>query len=88
MITFKEFLKENSSCHSQFFSHVFFSKEDFNKPNLMLKEREVSEIVFMIYVPRGTGLEAKNVRKSTWLNPLVDGEEARKMMGKNIFCRL
>ena len=50
--------------------------------NLMVKEREVSEIVFMIYVPRGTGLEAKNVRKSTWLNPLVDGEEARKMIGK------
>ncbi|XP_041460018.1 uncharacterized protein LOC121411386 isoform X1 [Lytechinus variegatus] len=57
------------------------TKKDFTKPNLMLKEREVSEIVFMIYVPRGTGLEAKNVRKSTWLNPLVDGEEARKMMG-------
>eukprot|EP00057_Strongylocentrotus_purpuratus_P014901 XP_011669375.1 PREDICTED: UPF0329 protein ECU05_1680/ECU11_0050-like [Strongylocentrotus purpuratus] len=59
------------------------TKKDFNKPNLMLKEREVSEIVFMIYVPRGTGLEAKNVRKSTWLNPLVDGEEARKMMGND-----
>lgn len=59
------------------------TKKDFNKPNLMLKEREVSEIVFMIYVPRGTGLEAKNVRKSTWLNPLVDGEEARKMLGSD-----
>ncbi|XP_071510909.1 uncharacterized protein [Diadema antillarum] len=57
------------------------TKKDFNKPNLMLKEREVSEIVFMIYVPRGSGLQPKEVRKSTWLNPLVDGEEARKMLG-------
>eukprot|EP00794_Sanderia_malayensis_P007128 gene7128-7933_t len=40
-------------------------------------KKQVTEIAFYIYVPKGTQL--KNTRKSTWLNPLVDGDEATRM---------
>lgn len=35
---------------------------------------QVVEIAFQIYVPKGTKLT--DTRKSTWLNPIVDGDEA------------
>ena len=47
---------------------------------------DVVEISFQIYVPRGTKLE--NTRQSTWMNPLIKGEEAMKLIGKKgkLFC--
>ncbi|XP_072039356.1 LOW QUALITY PROTEIN: uncharacterized protein [Amphiura filiformis] len=57
------------------------TKKDPDKPHLKLKEKDVVETAFMIYVPPGTGLKIDNLRSSTWLNPLVKGEEARKLMG-------
>jgi len=36
--------------------------------------------VFEIYKPEGTGII--NDRKSTWLHPIVDGEDAMKMLGR------
>ncbi len=37
----------------------------------------MAEIAFNIYVPKGTKLT--DTRKSTWLNPLVDGDEAARI---------
>ncbi|KAI0211917.1 hypothetical protein LSAT2_003224 [Lamellibrachia satsuma] len=44
-----------------------------------LYKNEVMEVMFQLYPPRGTGLS--NVRRSTWMSPLVDGEEALKLLG-------
>ena len=44
-----------------------------------LKKREVLDLVFEIYKPEGTGIG--NDRKSTWLHPIVDGEDAMKLLG-------
>lgn len=38
------------------------------------------DVVFEIYKPEGTGII--NDRKSTWLHPIVDGEDAMKMLGR------
>lgn len=45
-----------------------------------LKKREVLDIVFEIYKPEGTGI--KNDRRSTWLHPIIDGEDAMKLLGE------
>ena len=42
-------------------------------------KHETLEITFQIYPPSGCAIE--NRRKSTWLNPIIDGEEAMKLMG-------
>ena len=39
-------------------------------------------LLFYIYVPQATGL--KNTRQSTWMNPIIDGVEAKKLLGKFI----
>ncbi|KAF6029011.1 IQCM [Bugula neritina] len=46
------------------------------------KKREVLDVVFEIYKPEGTGII--NDRKSTWLHPIVDGEDAMKMLGSDM----
>lgn len=38
---------------------------------------QIVEIAFQIYVPKGTKLT--DTRKSTWLNPIIDGDEAAMM---------
>ena len=53
-----------------------------------LTEKEVIEITFMIYVPQGSNLRLEDTRKSTWLNPLVDGKEAKKLMGKRLILNV
>ena len=35
---------------------------------------QIVEIAFQIYVPKGTKLSS--TRQSTWMNPIVDGDEA------------
>ena len=50
------------------------------KQSAGLHKHEVLEIAFQIYPPRGTGII--NTRKSTWLNPIIDGEEAIKLVGE------
>lgn len=44
-----------------------------------LLKPEVMELVFYIYTPKATGLP--NNRQSTWLNPIIDGVEAKKLIG-------
>lgn len=46
-----------------------------------LNKREVLDIVFEIYKPEGTGIF--NDRRSTWLHPIVDGEDAMKLLGES-----
>ena len=60
---------------------VFIITEDGKKLETKLNEKEVIEVTFMIYVPQGSNLKLQDTRKSTWLNPLVDGKEAKKLMG-------
>ena len=45
-----------------------------------LLKLEVMEVAFHLYAPRGTGII--NNRKSTWMNPIIDGEEAIKFRGQ------
>lgn len=40
------------------------------------------EILFQIYVPKGTGMKLSDVRKSTWLNPLNDGQDIMQLLSK------
>ncbi len=40
------------------------------------------EVVFQIYIPKGTGLTLTDVRKSTWMNPLIDGQDVKKILSK------
>ncbi|KAL5011451.1 hypothetical protein ScPMuIL_010002 [Solemya velum] len=42
-------------------------------------KQEVIDLIFYIYVPKATGLT--NTRQSTWMNPIINGVEARKLMG-------
>ncbi|XP_038055363.1 uncharacterized protein LOC119727530 isoform X2 [Patiria miniata] len=59
------------------------TKKDGKKLDAKLNEKEVIEVTFMIYVPQGSNLKLQETRKSTWLNPLVDGKEAKKLMGSD-----
>ncbi|XP_031551297.1 uncharacterized protein LOC116288619 isoform X2 [Actinia tenebrosa] len=47
-----------------------------------LTKAEAVEILFQIYVPRGTGMKLSDVRKSTWLNPLNDGQDIMQLLSK------
>ena len=49
-----------------------------------LKKKELLDMVFYIYVPNAAGLE--NTRCSTWMAPIIDGVEARKLIGMPIGC--
>ena len=45
-----------------------------------LKKHEAMNLLFYIYVPPATGLT--NTRQSTWMNPIINGVEAKKLIGK------
>ncbi|BFZ24409.1 hypothetical protein BsWGS_27448 [Bradybaena similaris] len=44
-----------------------------------LTKRQVLDVIFYIYVPPAAGLEG--TRHSTWMNPIVDGQEAGQLLG-------
>ena len=46
----------------------------------MFTKQDVVNIAFHIYVPAGTGLY--HIRASTWMNPLINDEEAIKLIGR------
>lgn len=58
---------------------IFFTEKPRSKQGT-LKKKEVLDIIFEIYKPEGTGMSGD--RKSTWLHPIVDGEDAMKLLGK------
>ena len=41
------------------------------------------DIIYFIYPPVAT--KVKSTRMSTWLNPMVDGEDAMKLKGEFFF---
>lgn len=47
-----------------------------------LTKSEAVEVTFQIYIPKGTGLTLADVRKSTWMNPLIDGQDVKKILSK------
>ncbi|XP_070198029.1 uncharacterized protein [Littorina saxatilis] len=53
--------------------------ETLSRKSSGLKRQEILDVVFYIYTPRAAGLE--NTRQSTWMNPIIDGVEARRLIG-------
>ncbi|KAL4230907.1 hypothetical protein ACF0H5_011282 [Mactra antiquata] len=47
-----------------------------------LKKHEAINLLFYIYVPKATGLE--NTRQSTWMNPIINGIEAKKLIDSGV----
>ena len=47
-----------------------------------LTKAEAVEVLFQIYVPKGTKMKLADVRKSTWLNPLDDGKDIMQLLSK------
>lgn len=47
-----------------------------------LTKAEAVEVLFQIYVPKGTKLNLANIRKSTWLNPLDNGRDLMQLLSK------
>lgn len=48
-----------------------------------LPKPDALEMVFQVYKPRGTDLH--DSRKSTWMHPIVNGVDAIKLVGKNVY---
>ena len=47
---------------------------EYNYKEIDYTREDIIDIAFHIYVPRGTHL--KNTRVSTWMNPIVDNDDA------------
>lgn len=45
-----------------------------------LRKQEVLDVVFYVYVPLAAGLDG--TRMSTWMSPIIDGVEARRLIGR------
>ena len=67
----------NFDLFKRFFSSFAASAKGHN-----LTKAEAVEVLFQIYVLKGTGLKLSNVRKSTWMNPLVNGQDAMHLLSK------
>jgi len=66
----------------------FLSKKKKHSPTALSQE-DVIEIAFYIYIPVGARMENQNTRSSTWLTPIIEGEEGLKLIGKmNILLNL
>lgn len=67
----------------------FFS--DSGVRNLSLNKTQVVEIAFMLYPPVGLKLITAAAPRSTWVKPIVDGEDSYMYLGKHFlmgsFCR-
>jgi hypothetical protein len=50
------------------------------KKNDSLTKEMVFDVVYYIYPPLGTGLQS--TRKSTWVRPIIDGEDENAIKGK------
>ncbi|KAK6172529.1 hypothetical protein SNE40_016164 [Patella caerulea] len=44
-----------------------------------ISKRQILDMLYYIYVPTATGLQNKRI--STWMNPIIDGQEAKKLIG-------
>ncbi|XP_043919319.1 IQ domain-containing protein M [Protopterus annectens] len=49
----------------------------------VLKRKHVVEIAFTLYPPKGANLTGRTTRQSTWVSPIVDGEEGYKYLVSN-----
>ncbi|ESO89514.1 hypothetical protein LOTGIDRAFT_234326 [Lottia gigantea] len=47
-----------------------------------ISKKEILDMLYYIYVPKATGLALN--RKSTWMNPIIDGVEAKKLIGSHL----
>jgi len=64
-------------CQAVIFKNVYITGKP-KKTNL--KKQETLEIAFQIYPPKGTAIPSN--RQSTWMTPIIDGQEATKLMGE------
>ena len=61
---------------------VFFLRPSVSAKGRSLTKAEAVEVLFQIYVPKGTKMDLADVRKSTWLNPLDDGRDIMQLLSK------
>lgn len=69
----------------QIFSFILFSKDYPQKKNDSLTKEMVFDVIYYIYPPKATGLETS--RKSTWIRPIIDGEDETAIQGLNIIFK-
>lgn len=50
----------------------------------VIKKSNAIELLFTLYPPQGARVNISTRLKSTWLRPLVDGEEGYKYLGKTL----
>ena len=72
---------EGTIDNSYFLKNPSYFSADSPKGRNLTKSEAV-EVVFQIYIPKGTGLNLADVRKSTWMNPLIDGQDVKKILSK------
>ena len=58
----------------------YFVGKSNNDETLTLSKSETLELTYLIYPPRAARVASD--RQSTWMNPIIDGEEASKMKGR------
>lgn len=72
-------LKCKKNFFLNFFKH-FYSVVYKRKANsTSISKRAMFDIIYYIYPPKATKL--KSTRKSTWINPIVGGEDALRLRG-------
>lgn len=60
----------------------FFFTEDHAKYSDIIKKSNAIEMLFTLYPPQGAHVRTNMRLRSTWLRPIVNGEEGYKYIGK------
>lgn len=61
---------------------LFLSTEDTVKYSEIIKKSNAIEMLFTLYPPQGAHVHSNVQVRSTWLRPIVNGEEGYKYIGK------
>ncbi|ETE70107.1 hypothetical protein L345_04087, partial [Ophiophagus hannah] len=69
--------------YSALFLHHVESALNSGSKNISLTKIQVIEIAFMLYPPVGLQLRTAAAPRSTWVKPIVDGEDSYMYLGKH-----
>lgn len=61
---------------------VFFFTDSQGRYSEVIKKSIAIELLFTLYPPQGAKVNVSTRLRSTWLRPIVDGEEGYKYIGK------
>lgn len=61
---------------------VFFFTDSQGRYSEVIKKSNAIELLFTLYPPQGAKVNISTRLRSTWLRPIVDGEEGYKYIGK------